>query len=219
MFSRSKGLGDLPALSKSLTLRQMVSGGATYVIPPASGVANAIMAAQQQMAPQQSAAGVASFGVPQSNTIFGLPAMAVYIGGGAVGLYLLSKLFGGSSPSAPAPLPVHQNPRRRNPSPVPVLTRSQRMRNAVDAYEGFHWGDEPTKFVAKKISKAPKVGVKLGKLVSVAYETHKNGEHAVWEHEFGEEGGKRPDLVMDADNKRLHIVGGSYDVRPEGIID
>lgn len=144
---------------------------------------------------------------------------ALYGGVAVAGFFVLRSLFKGGS-SAPAALPVKTNPRRRrNPSRVPILTRSERLKKAVDAYEGFHWGDEPERIVRKKVSKAPRVGVKLGKLVSVAYETHKGGERAVWEHEFGEEGGKRPDLVMDADNKRLHIVGGTYDVRNEGIID
>lgn len=219
---RTTGLGDMPALSKAVTLRQMVQGGALYVIPPASQAANAIAVAQQQAAAAQQALNAANapafnpnIGTP-SDTIFGLPKMLVYIGSGAVGLFVLFKMMKGSPASAPA-LPVHQNPaRRRNPERVP---QSERLKRAVESYESFHWGDKPTKFLHKKISKTPRVGVKLGKLVSVAYETHKNGEHAVWEHEFGEEGGKRPDLVMDADNKRLHIVGGSYDVRPEGIID
>lgn len=149
--------------------------------------------------------------------IFGLPSTLV-LGAGALGAGLLAWkfLFSGGA----TPLPVKTNPRRyRNPGRTPVATQSERLRNAIKTYEGFHWGDSPDKFVQKKVSKPPKVGVKLGKLVSVAYETHKNGEKAVWEHEFGEEGGKRPDLVMDADTKKLHIVGGSYDVRDEGIID
>ena len=142
--------------------------------------------------------------------------LALYAGGGAVVLFVLYKMMKGSGGEAP----VHENPRRRrNPERVPVLTRSDRLKRAVATYEGFHWGDAPDRIVKRKVSRAPKVAVKLGKLVSVAYETHKNGEHAVWEHEFGEEGGKRPDLVMDADTEKLHIVGGSYTVTDAGIID
>ncbi len=86
-------------------------------------------------------------------------------------------------------------------------------------YEQFHWGDAADKVVRRKFSKVPRVGVKLGKIESIAYATHKGGERATWEHDFGEEGGKRPDLVMDVDNERLHIVGGDYKVGPEGIVD
>lgn len=94
-----------------------------------------------------------------------------------------------------------------------------KLKTALRRYKEFHWGDEADHVTKRKVSKPPRVAVKLGKLVSVAYETHKGGEKATWEHEFGEEGGKRPDLVMDAKTKRLHIVGGDYDVKPEGIVD
>ena len=66
------------------------------------------------------------------------------------------------------------------------------------------------------------MGTKLGKLIKVTYQTRKGNEDGgkpiFWEHEFGEESGKRPDLVMDAD-KKLHIVGGNYTVEEAGIID
>ncbi len=63
-------------------------------------------------------------------------------------------------------------------------------------------------------------GVKLGKLHSVTYLAKKGNEPpTLWEHEFGEEGGKQPDLVMDVDSKRLHIVGGDYTVEDVGIVD
>ncbi len=223
------GLGAPPMVSPSALssgLARMVSyiqsqGGADAVIAkgqaalvPQPNSVNANYAAQQAAG----APGIAPAAFPYApSTGPSIVTLAMYGVGGLAAVWLLMKLFRGGSP---APLPVHQNPaRRRNPERVPVVTRADRLKKAVESYESFHWGDKPSKFVAKKVSKPPKVGVKLGKLVSVAYETHKNGEHAIWEHEFGEEGGKRPDLVMDADNKRLHIVGGSYDVRPEGIID
>lgn len=71
----------------------------------------------------------------------------------------------------------------------------------------------------KPVSRRPKVGVKLGRLHSVTYETSKAGEPALWEHEFGEEGGDPPDLVADPDTERLHIVGGDYRIEDRGIVD
>ena len=60
------------------------------------------------------------------------------------------------------------------------------------------------------------MGVKLGRLHSVTYETRKKGESAsLFEHEFE---GERPDLVMDISNKRLHFVGGTYSVSSRGIV-
>lgn len=96
---------------------------------------------------------------------------------------------------------------------------SDKIDRAEEFFKQFHWGDEPKRLRRAHIPKAPKVGVKLGQIFAIAYETHKDGERAIWEHEFGEEGGKKPDLVMDVDTKKLHIVGGDYDVRPEGIVD
>jgi hypothetical protein len=101
----------------------------------------------------------------------------------------------------------------------PGTPMSAKLDKAIEFYQDFHWGDEAGRIVKRKIPAPPKVGVKLGKLDAVVYSTSKGGEKATWEHEFGEDGGKRPDLVMDVDNKRLHIVGGTYDVRREGIVD
>lgn len=88
-----------------------------------------------------------------------------------------------------------------------------------ELFEGFHWGERSTKTRPARLSPRPKALVKLGRLESVAYSTKKDGERATWEHEFGEEGGKKPVLAMDAQTRRLHIVGGDYDVEDRGIVD
>lgn len=98
-------------------------------------------------------------------------------------------------------------------------TSTDRLHNAVKFYEDFHWGEKVDRIEKRKVSRPPKFAVKLGALDAVTYQTRKDGEDALFEHTFGEEGGKRPDLVMDAATKKLHIVGGDYDVRPEGIVD
>lgn len=109
--------------------------------------------------------------------------------------------------------------RRRNPSYEPLPEEDDPLASAIAQYEAFHWGEPANKVTRRRVSKAPRHGVKLGVLRSVTYETSKGGELALWQHEFGEEGGEPPDLVMDPDNKKLHIVGGTYDVRTAGIID
>lgn len=93
------------------------------------------------------------------------------------------------------------------------------MKLAEDFYRDFHWGDEPDGFAVAEFPKPPKVATKLGTLHAVTYETVKDGEKALWEHEFGEEGGDKPDLVVDPTNQQLHIVGGDYTVEPRGIVD
>jgi hypothetical protein len=92
---------------------------------------------------------------------------------------------------------------------------------AAEFREKFHWGIKGRKRpVRRKVSKPPKVATKLGELVNVTYKTKKRGEKAqFFVHEFGEEGGRRPTLAMDIENKKLHIVGGSYDVTADGIKD
>lgn len=108
---------------------------------------------------------------------------------------------------------------RRRRNPARDSSSSARVEDALDFYKAFHWGDDSDQVVRRKVSRPPRVGVRLGEVHAITYGTTKGGETALWEHEFGEEGGDKPDLVMDAENKRLHIVGGSYDVRPEGIVD
>lgn len=38
-----------------------------------------------------------------------------------------------------------------------------------------------------------------------------------YEHEFGDEGGDLPCLIFDRQNRRLMLVGGDYEITPEGI--
>ncbi len=69
--------------------------------------------------------------------------------------------------------------------------------------------------------------VDIGEVFSISYYTDKhhlegpksqaNGEEYI--HEFGEQGGIRPRLVYDTLNKKISLVGGSYEVREEGIWD
>ncbi len=90
---------------------------------------------------------------------------------------------------------------------------------AVETFEGFHWGRPARRARHVRVSPRPRELAEIGKLVAVTYETRKGDEHAQWEHEFGEEGGRRPTLAVDPDSNRLHIVGGDYRVEDRGIVD
>lgn len=66
----------------------------------------------------------------------------------------------------------------------------------------------------------------VGSVMSIVYwadKSHLEGpkyqaKGAVYEHMLGEEkGGEMPTLVYDVGNCQLHLAGGSYEVRPEGI--
>lgn len=68
--------------------------------------------------------------------------------------------------------------------------------------------------------------VKLGEVFSISYYTDKHHlegpayqkDGTEYIHKFGEEeGGERPILVYDRLNSRMLLVGGSYEVRDEGI--
>ncbi len=93
------------------------------------------------------------------------------------------------------------------------------LERAKRAFEGFHWGRKPRRIINAKPSPRPRALVELGRLEAVTYSTTKGGERAHWEHEFGEEGGRKPILAMDPDTQRLHVVGGDYTVEDRGIVD
>ncbi len=65
-------------------------------------------------------------------------------------------------------------------------------------------------------------GLDVGEVTHICYETAKThiGEGKAYEyvHEFGEDGGKRPHLVIDADGMPI-LRGGDYKIRAEGIVD
>lgn len=68
----------------------------------------------------------------------------------------------------------------------------------------------------------PRDYVPLGKVRKIVYFTSKdfhNFEPVEYVHKFGEEGGEPPDLVYDTRNRKLLLVGGSYEVRREGIVN
>lgn len=98
---------------------------------------------------------------------------------------------------------------RRNPEPD--------TSEAENFYEQFHWGNTAEKIVPVAMEMPPEIATELGELVAVTYRTVKDGERATWEHEFGEEGGKRPTLVADPVTKKLFIAGGDYTITAAGI--
>lgn len=87
-------------------------------------------------------------------------------------------------------------------------------------YKRFHWGRPPTGKKRVKLSPVPRRLVELGSLEAVTYAARKGAEGLVdYVHSFGEEGGRKPTLAADPRSRRLHIVGGDYDVQGRGIVD
>jgi hypothetical protein len=67
----------------------------------------------------------------------------------------------------------------------------------------------------------------LGNCYSITYWTDKHhlegpkyqAKGTAYEHEFGEEGGEEPTIVYDTLNKNILLVGGTYHISDEGIIN
>jgi hypothetical protein len=58
--------------------------------------------------------------------------------------------------------------------------------------------------------------IDIGRVASICYyarKDHLDGKPAPYEHQFGEEGGELPLLVYDTRNRRLELVGGSYEIK------
>lgn len=115
--------------------------------------------------------------------------------------------------------------RRRSTNPKDEGARRARVVEGEDGDEllerarkfrkDFHWGISGRKVVRRKVSEPPRVAAKLGELTAVIYRTKKRGESAQFFHHDFE--GRKPKLVMDIESKKLHIVGGDYDVTADGI--
>lgn len=94
------------------------------------------------------------------------------------------------------------------------------VEKAADFFEDLHWGIPATTVKRARLPKKPEALAELGRLESVVYSTEKKGDgHSHYEHAFGEEGGEKPVLAVDPENKKLHVVGGDYTVEDRGIVD
>jgi hypothetical protein len=61
----------------------------------------------------------------------------------------------------------------------------------------------------------PKAVYKLGNLVAVQYETHRNLKKELYQHRF--KSSARPILASSTDGDSLHILGGGFAVTDKGI--
>ena len=64
--------------------------------------------------------------------------------------------------------------------------------------------------------------IEMGECCRVIYQTRKemhNFEVINYDHKFGEDGGTCPMLYFDKLKRRMFFVGGTYQVRPEGIVN
>ena len=64
--------------------------------------------------------------------------------------------------------------------------------------------------------------IEIGEATRVIYETRKqeDGGHVNhYDHKLGERGGKTPILFFDKIKRKMFLVGGSYRIKPEGIVN
>lgn len=87
----------------------------------------------------------------------------------------------------------------------------------------FVGGDQRLDLEALKVAKTlPRDHVLVGAVAQIVYHTSKGFHdfHASdYQHDFGEDGGTLPLLCYDTQSKRLYLVGGTYKVKPEGIVN
>jgi hypothetical protein len=103
--------------------------------------------------------------------------------------------------------------------PQPFLGKAKAPEAARRLFEDLHWGI-PAKRARHVRTRASRALAELGRLESITYSTNKRGDGpSDYVHTFGEEGGRKPRLAVDAETRDLVIVGGDYTVEPRGIVD
>ena len=99
---------------------------------------------------------------------------------------------------------MRKRPARSNPDSAPEF------------YKKFHWGRRHQRTKRVALAKPARELVQLGELHAVTY-TAKKGRRAAadYHHEFES---PKPVLAANPKTKELHIIGGGYDIKPEGIV-
>ena len=87
----------------------------------------------------------------------------------------------------------------------------------------FEGGDQKLDLAALGIKNdTGKDHLEIGQVLKITYRTSKafhSFEPTDYVHTFGEDGGTLPTLAYDVLNRRLYLIGGTYQVRPEGIVN
>lgn len=96
-----------------------------------------------------------------------------------------------------------------------MTAKRDKVRHAVDLYEKFS-GHEP-EYLDTHEMRDYDVGVHIGQLSGVMYETVRDGKREKYFHRFNEK--SRPELASSWNGEQLMIVGGEYDFTDEGIKD
>ena len=68
-----------------------------------------------------------------------------------------------------------------------------------------------------RVPDPPKVGVAVGRIATIIYESNRGGAAHLYRHDFGHH--SRPLLVASSDGKHLVLLGGAYRFTQRGIVD
>lgn len=92
----------------------------------------------------------------------------------------------------------------------------RQLDSAMKLYKNFS-GHEPELVGKTAKPKIPAVGIVIGELDGVAYETTRDGKTEKYFHQFDKR--IRPLLVSSFDGASIYILGGEYDFTQDGIVD
>ena len=112
---------------------------------------------------------------------------------------------------------VHKNPAPKFKAAQQATGELKRQLDAaMKLYHNFS-GHEPELVGKTKKPKIPDVGIVIGELDGVAYETVRDGKTEKYFHQFDKR--VRPLLVSSFDGSQVYILGGEYDFTADGIVD
>ena len=77
-------------------------------------------------------------------------------------------------------------------------------------------------YLAKSGADTSKDFIEIGKATRVVYQTRKEMDQyrvANYDHALGEKGGRPPLLFFDKIRRKMFLVGGTYRIKPEGIVN
>jgi hypothetical protein len=108
-------------------------------------------------------------------------------------------------------------------NPYELTFQGVRLAASPDGGQLYLIGNQRLDLAALGLDKyMPKDHITVGAVSQVVYATSKafhNFAPTEYEHEFGEEGGAEPMLGYDVLSEKFYLTGGSYQVRPEGIVN
>jgi hypothetical protein len=108
-------------------------------------------------------------------------------------------------------------------NPVQLDFKGVRLAASPDGGQLYFVGNQRLALEELKLDRyLPKDHITVGPVASIVYHTSKafhNFEPVEYEHEFGEEGGEEPILGYDVLSEKFYLTGGSYQIKPEGIVN